>query len=288
MSDDVLGANDPAKPPMEARRRIFLSADDYGISPAVSAAIRDLIARRRLNATAVMVVAPTFNRDEAGSLQEAAGTHAEIGLHLTFTGLFRPLSEGYAPTRHGTFLPLEATFCRAFLHRLDAARLRAEVSRQIGAFTEAFGRPPDFVDGHHHVQTFPQIGAALLAVIKQDAPNAWVRQCGRVAGRRLAGPKGLILDALSIRFRRLAEASGVRTNPAFAGTYGFREGDDFAALFPRFLDGLPAGSVVMCHPGKVDAELRSLDPLTDLREREYAFLLGDSLPDLLAARGLTL
>jgi putative ABC transport system substrate-binding protein len=27
----------------------------------------------------------------------------------------------------------------------------------------------------------------------------------------------------------------------------------------------------MCHPGKVDAELRRLDPLTDLREREYAF-----------------
>ena len=44
----------------------------------------------------------------------------------------------------------------------------------------------------------------------------------------------------------------------------------------------------MCHPGKVDRELRDLDPLTDLREREYAFLLGDRFPQILAERGYVL
>ena len=44
----------------------------------------------------------------------------------------------------------------------------------------------------------------------------------------------------------------------------------------------------MCHPGKVDGELRRLDPLTDLREREYAFFLDDDFPQLLAERGVTL
>ena len=43
------------------RRIIWLCADDYGISPAVNAAIRDLIARGRLNATSVMVVAPQLS-----------------------------------------------------------------------------------------------------------------------------------------------------------------------------------------------------------------------------------
>ena len=75
-----------------------------------------------------------------------------------------------------------------------------------------------------------------------------------------------------------AAALGVRTNPAFAGTYDFADDADFAALFPRFLDGLPDGGVVMCHPGFVDAELQRLDPLTTLREREYAFLAGDDVP----------
>ena len=51
---------------------------------------------------------------------------------------------------------------------------------------------------------------------------------------------------------------------------------------------LPDGGVVMCHPGHVDAELIRLDPLTDLREREYAYLGGDTFPALLAARGFAL
>ena len=48
-----------------APRRIWLCADDYGIAPGVNAAIRDLVARGRLNATSVMVVAPSFSRAEA-------------------------------------------------------------------------------------------------------------------------------------------------------------------------------------------------------------------------------
>ena len=64
---------------------------------------------------------------------------------------------------------------------------------------------------------------------------------------------------------------GVATNPAFAGSYDFAASADFAAIFPRFLDGLPDGGLIMCHPGFVDAELKRLDPLTDLREREFAY-----------------
>ena len=85
-----------------------------------------------------------------------------------------------------------------------------------------------------------------------------------------------------------AQTSSVPTNPAFAGTYSFRPDADFARKFPRFLDGLPDGGVVMCHPGHVDAELIRLDPLTDLREREYAYLAGDAFPAVLAAGGFAL
>jgi predicted glycoside hydrolase/deacetylase ChbG (UPF0249 family) len=41
-------------------------------------------------------------------------------------------------------------------------------------------------------------------------------------------------------------------------------------VFASFLDGLPDGGVVMCHPGFVDAELQRLDHLTSMREQEYA------------------
>ena len=272
-------------------RHIILCADDYGISPAVSAAIRDLIAGGRINATSVMVAAPSFSQDEAAALAEAAAaTSAAIGLHLTLTAPFAPLTAGFAPLRNGAFLPLAAMARRALTHSLKPALLDIEMISQVAAFHAAFGRAPDYVDGHQHIHVFPQIGEALLRVIKLAAPRAWVRQCARSAAARksLADPKGLVLDGLSRRFRRLAAAQNVRTNPAFAGTYAFRPKADFARLFPGFLDDLPDGGLVMCHPGKVDAELRRLDPLTDLREREYAYFLGASFPRLLAERGVTL
>jgi hypothetical protein len=59
-------------------------------------------------------------------------------------------------------------------------------------------------------------------------------------------------------------------------------------LFPSFLEGLPDGGLVMCHPGFVDGELQRLDSLTALREREYSFFAGDSFPRLLARHGLAL
>jgi chitin disaccharide deacetylase len=272
-----------------ALRHIWLCADDYGISPAVSTAIRELVARRLINAASVMVVTPSFSASEAAGLREAAAAHAAIGLHLTLTAPFRPLSD-FAPVRDGAFLPLNGMAGRGLLHRLDAARLEAEIASQLAAFRHAFGRTPDYVDGHQHVHVFPQIGDALIRVIKRDAPRAWLRQCGRApaAPKSFADPKGYVLDALSARLRRLAAREGVRTNPAFAGTYSFRPDADFSKLFDEFLDGLPDGGLLMCHPGKVDQELRQLDPLTDLREREYAFFLGERFPRLLAERGYAL
>ncbi len=272
--------------------RIWLCADDYGISPSVNAAIRDLAVRGRLNATSVMVVAPSFHRGEALALQalNAKAQRVAIGLHVTLTAPFRPLSEGFRPLRDGAFLPVGPLLLRAGLRSLERDALDREITRQVRVFTEHFGRPPDFIDGHQHVQLFPQIRDALLTVARREAPAAWVRQCGRPlpTRRALDDRKGLLLDVLSRGFRRRAAALGVRTNPAFAGTYTFRDQADFAATFPHFLDGLPDGSVVMCHPGFVDQELQKLDQLTTLREQEYAFMVQDTFPGLLARHGVAL
>jgi chitin disaccharide deacetylase len=273
-------------------RRIWLCADDYGISPAVNMAIRDLVVRGRLNATSALVVGPSCHRSEATSLAalNCVAPRVAIGLHVALTAPFRPSSKGFTPLREGAFMPLAATLNHALLRRFDHGALAAEVASQVNDFARLFGRLPDFIDGHQHVHLLPQIRDAVLRVAKEAAPNAWLRQCGRAAPfmARLADRKGLFLDILSRSFRRRAAALGLCTNPAFAGTYAFADDADIRALFPRFFDRLPDGGVVMCHPGFVDAELQRLDPLTTLREREYAFLASDSFPALLAAHGVTL
>jgi predicted glycoside hydrolase/deacetylase ChbG (UPF0249 family) len=273
-------------------RRIWLCADDYGIAPGVNAAIRDLITRRRINATSVMVGAPSFSRAEAVSLSilNAGELYAAIGLHVTLTAPFRPLSKDFHPTRNGVFLPLPELMRGALFRRLDRATLARETAAQLDAFAAAFGRAPDFIDGHQHVHLLPQVRDAVVSSAKALAPTAWLRQAGnrQPLHRRLADPKGLLIGLLSKNFRRRANELGLSTNPAFAGTYGFGAKANFAALFPTFLDGLPDGGLIMCHPGFVDDELRRLDPLTDLRQREHAYLAGDAFPALLAAHGVGL
>jgi hypothetical protein len=279
--------NDAATP-----RRFWLCADDYGLSPGVNRAIRDLIERGRLNATSVMVVGPAIGRDEVSSLQAVAANspRCAIGLHATLTAPFRPLTMHFQPIEGGQFPAFPKLLRAGLLHRLDPEIIRAELLVQLAAFSELFGRPPDFVDGHQHAQLFPQVRDGFLAAVKQAAPGAWVRQGGRELplAQRLGAPKALVLDLLSAQFRKRAARAGIAFNPAFAGAYDFSEQPDFGALMGRFLDQLPEGGLVMCHPGFVDDILVSLDPLTTQREREYAFLAGEHFPPLLALNKVTL
>jgi predicted glycoside hydrolase/deacetylase ChbG (UPF0249 family) len=286
-----MNVESPAATPASGRRQVWLCADDYGISPGVNVAIRDLVLRRRINATSVMVAAPSCHRAEALALASLIGSSGvAVGLHVTLSAPFVPLTAGFAPRRDGKFLPMQELLTRALARRLKPELLAAEVAAQVRRFTDLFGRAPSFIDGHQHVHLFPQIRDAVLAIAKELAPSAWVRQCGSVVPltSRLGDFKGLLIDLLSRAVRRRAQALGVRTNPAFAGTYQFNARADYAALFPRFLDRIPDGSVVMCHPGFVDAELLRLDPLTGLREREYAYFVGDAFPEVLASQGVAL
>ncbi len=275
-----------------APRRIWLCADDYGLAEGVNRAIRDLIERGRLNATSVMVVGSAIGRDEVKALQEAAAKspRCAIGLHATLTAPFRPLTMHFRPTDGGMFLPFPKLLRAGLLRRLDAEMIHAELMVQLDAFKDLFGRAPDFVDGHQHAQLFPTVRDGFLRAVKQAAPGAWVRQGGRMQplAKRLGVPKALVLDVLSAQFRKRATRAGVSFNPAFAGAYDFSGKPDFGALMGQFLDGLPEGGLVMCHPGYVDETLISLDPLTNQREAEHAFLGGDGFPPLLKANNITL
>jgi predicted glycoside hydrolase/deacetylase ChbG (UPF0249 family) len=279
--------NDTAPP-----RRIWLCADDYGLAEGVNRAIRDLIGRGRLNATSVMVVGSAIGRDEIAALKSIAADspRCAIGLHATLTAPFRPLTMHFRPSDGGMFPPFPKLLRMGLLRRLDAEMIHAELSVQLATFQDLFGRAPDFVDGHQHAQLFPQVRDAFLAAVKEAAPNAWVRQGGRnqPLAKRLAAPKALVLDTLSAQFRKRASRAEIPFNPAFAGAYDFTKQPDFGELMREFLEGLPEGGLVMCHPGFVDEMLVSLDPLTTQREREHAFLGSEHFAPLLAANKVTL
>jgi chitin disaccharide deacetylase len=273
-------------------RRIWLCADDYGLSPGVNRAIRDLIEHERLNATSVMVVGPAIGRAEVEALQAIAANspRCAIGLHVTLSAPFRPLTMHFKPLEGGMFPAFPKLLRAGLLRRLDPEIIHSEVMVQLSAFVQIFGRAPDFVDGHQHVQLFPQVRDAFLNAVKAAAPKAWVRQCGRdqALARRLRTPKALVLDILSNQFRRHASRTQLAFNPGFEGAYDFSRPSNFGNLMQQFLDGLPEHGLIACHPGFVDDTLVSLDPLTTVREQEHAFLRGESFPHLLEAANVTL
>jgi chitin disaccharide deacetylase len=239
----------------------------------------------------VMVVGPVIGRDEIAMLKTAAAARPRcaIGLHVTLTAPFRPLTMHFRPDNGGLFLSFPRLMLAGLARRLDPVIIQSEVAVQLAAFVDLFGRAPDFVDGHQHVQVYPQVRDAFLAAVKDAAPQAWVRQSGRVApARPLRGPKAFILDLLSAEFRRRAAAVELAFNPGFAGAYDFSREPDFGALMGGFLKSLPEHGVVMCHPGFVDDVLIELDPFTVQREREHAYLAGDQFPELLRMNDVTL
>lgn len=264
-------------------KRLVLCADDYAIAPGVSEAIRDLIAAGRLNATSVMTVFDGLDAQAQALRVAAAGTGASIGLHVTLTGAFAPLTAGMAGPG-GTLPDLSALILGAVSRRLDGAAVAAEVEAQFAAFRRAFGHAPHHVDGHQHVHVLPVVRAAVLAATARHAPDAWLRDVTPTAAA-LSGidMKGRLIGGFALGFARDAAARGLATNRGFGGAYDFNAGRDFASLLAHVLKGVPDGGVVMVHPGQVDGVLEARDPLTRQREAELAVLAGPAFPDLLAA-----
>jgi predicted glycoside hydrolase/deacetylase ChbG (UPF0249 family) len=276
---------------MEAPTPFVLCADDYGLSPGVSSAIRDLIDRRRLSATSCMTLTP-FWADHAAWLRPYADK-ADIGLHFTLTD-HPPLGAMPHTAPEGRLPPLRTLMRRALTGHLDGAEIDAELNRQIDAFEAAFGQPPAFIDGHQHVHQLPTVRTAVVRVLttRLKAAPVYVRLChepaAAVVRRGVAVPKALLISKLDEGLRRLARRHHVAGNTGFRGVYDFSGRVPFGVLMDRFAEDMKAKGLIMVHPGIPDDALRQVDPVTDQRRVEYDWLGGHGLPRLLERRNLQL
>ena len=133
----------------------------------------------RLNATSVMVAAPSLHRSEAVALKvlNSAASRVAIRIARDADSALPAAERGRSePVSEGAFLPLAMTLREAFRRRLRRDALAAD-ARQAAAPFRPVRPAPDFIDGHQALRLFPQISGALLG--SPRAPNAWLRQCGR-------------------------------------------------------------------------------------------------------------
>lgn len=253
-------------------QRVVLCADDYGLSPAVSRGIRDLLQAGRLSATSCMVVYADFEH-EAEGLKPFFGK-ADIGLHFTLTA----------------DRPVKALMRDAYARRLDAGRVAAELEHQIATFAAAFGRMPDYIDGHQHVHLLPTVRDAVVKAAQRI--GAYVRSTAEPVGlsmaRRPSPVEAAFLSWTARPLRALIRQFNLKTNRGFRGVRTFRETAPYRDIFLKMAKTAQHGCLIMCHPGEVDGTLKIRDRVWNAREGELRYLASKTFESDLAEAGLIL
>jgi predicted glycoside hydrolase/deacetylase ChbG (UPF0249 family) len=260
-------------------KRIVICADDYGQNTAISQAIVELLRDNRLSATSCLVTTPAW--PGAAKWLAPLISKADIGLHFNLTE-GKPLSD-----KLSKFFSLKELIIKSNLRQLDQKDIAAELRAQLDNFTNQIGQLPDFIDGHQHVHQFPIIRDAVFEVYEERLrQNGSYLRCTydpsmltRV--KDVAYVKQLIVQLCGgIQFRQRVVELKIPHNTSFAGIYDFKNSYEYISLFPRFLEQVQTGGLVMCHPGLLSSE--EPDLMATARHNEYLYLSSLSYLDTIS------
>ncbi|HVY15924.1 MAG TPA: hopanoid biosynthesis-associated protein HpnK [Rhodopila sp.] len=261
-------------------KRITTTADDFGLTGAVNAAVEQAHRAGCLHAASLMVAAPAAS--EAVRIARA-NPGLRVGLHLVVIEGPAVLPPGAIPDlvgADGQFpsdqLGLGVNY---FFRPAIRRQLEAEIRAQFDAFART-GLTLDHVNAHKHMHLHPTVGAMLLRIgrdyglrrIRVPAePPAVMQACGETVG---AGAKALF--AWTRLLRRQAERAGVSVNDHCFGLAW--SGHMTTDRVRRLLDHLPDGdSEVYFHPAaRRDAAIARLMPDYE-HEAELAALLDPAV-----------
>ena len=258
---------------MNGERSITLCADDYGLHPAVDAAVQQLAEAGRLSATSCMTTAPRW--PEAARALPALRSKLAVGLHFNLTE-----GHGVQPNTE-----LSIIIAKAYTGRFSLAHMRDAWCQQLDAFEDALGTPPDYVDGHQHVHQLPSVRAAMLAELEQRYGSArpWIRSTIS-AGKLGWQPKAAIIALLGgYTLTHQLRSMHWPMNQRMAGVYGFDapSAAAYGALMQQWLSACEEGTLLMCHPADTPV---AGDAIGQQRPVEFAYLRSAAFGDLLAAQ----
>ena len=256
-------------------RRWVVCADDFGLDRGTIEATLALIKLGRVTATSVLADSP--NLKAAAPDLKAVGESADIGLHLNLT---EPLEKSSPKW------PLPWLCAQALLRVLPRWRVRDRIERQLDYFADAFGRMPDFIDGHHHVHQLPIVRDVLIDCVLMREPKTlpWLRIClpphgesnrkARLIGMLGAGP-----------LSEEARHEGFPASQCLVGVYGFDlRRDAYLARVRQWLEIGTDGAVFMCHPSIRPA---AKDPIGAARRMELGVLASEAYADALSRAAVT-
>jgi predicted glycoside hydrolase/deacetylase ChbG (UPF0249 family) len=258
--------------------RLVVTADDLGLSKAVTRGVIESHRRGVVRSTSLLV---TFPSSEDGATLAMAERDLEVGIHLDLVG-GRPVSDPASIRSicdgEGRFFKLPELTRRLFTGRVRASEVAAELRAQV-ALARSWGVPALAWDSHRHVHLMPPV-ARIVGALASELGARWVRR-GR-APQMTAAPKTLVLHL-----------SSVVSELAFRRTPGNTWFLDLTAARPR-LDAAAVALLAMrtgvgelaAHPGYVDDDLRRADSLVAEREYDLELLTDPLLQEALGRDGV--
>ncbi len=283
---------------MAEDRYLIVTADDFGIGPATTRGILELVDAGAVTASVLLVNSP--HAEASVRAWRASARRFELGWHPCLT-IDRPvLPAGKVPSlvdASGAFLPLGKLMRRLLLGRVRRQEVEDEFRAQYQRFQDLTQIEPLVVNTHHHIQVFSLIGASLRAVLERQSPRPYVR-CIRESWRTLAGvnggrPKRLFLNQLGRPESRRQLAAGYPGNDWLAGITDPRCVKD-PEFMRRWLQATPGKFVELtCHPGHLDSSLVGRDGSFEdgqihRRPREWELLKAPSFKQAARDAGFTL
>ena len=262
----------------DVTRGVIVCADDFAVNASASMAIAKLAHLGRISATSAMVLSPRWAQD-AGMLQYLRG-RIDVGLHLDWTSEFA-LAAG-----HG--MSLGRAMRQALLGGFDQAQAHIVIERQLDLFEARWQAPPDFVDGHQHVQQFAGIREALVAVLLRrygtQADKPYLRISRAPPG--LADMKSRVIAWMGANaLESVANSAFLTRARGLFGIYNFDGGPQrYAELMVGWLARAPAGAILMCHPAQ------AAEPGDDIgvaRVQEFSYLASEAFVQALRQAGVT-
>ena len=258
-------------------RRVILCADDFAVNASASQGIAELAQAGRITATSAMVLSPRWAEDVA--LLEPVRGRIDVGLHLDWTSEFA-VAQG-----HG--LSLGRAMLKAALGGFNLQAARAVIDQLLDLFEAHWQAPPDYVDGHQHVQQFAGIRQALVDALTErydrlGAALPYLRLSRAPAGQ--ADLKARIIAAMGANaLEKIAAHAGLARARGLLGIYDFT-GDQatYRQAMAQWLAQAATGSIIMCHPAQAS---ETGDDIGPARVWEHAYLSGADFPqDLAMAR----
>ncbi|MBI5595975.1 MAG: hopanoid biosynthesis-associated protein HpnK [Elusimicrobia bacterium] len=266
--------------------RLVVTADDFGLSPQVNAAVARARRDGILTAASLMVGAPAWK--EAVALAEA-DPGLRVGLHLVLVhgrpvldpGLIPDLVDARGRLRTDMAAVGAAIFFSARVRRQAEAECRAQFERFAGT-----GLAFDHVNGHNHFHIHPTVAGIVARLAREFRVPAVRVPAQRWSGLPAAQAGTALLMAPWTAAARLRfHAAGLATNDELHGLFETGAMDETAWL--RVAGRLRRGvTEVYCHPATESSGVLA-DEMPGYRHAdELAALLSPRVREALERAGV--